>query len=111
MRAKRFTTDGAVQNYEVSYETLYNAALAACADLDLNIREESFEQKYIIAKKGGRTNGLFINYGELVGIYFRERNDGSVDVRVASERIYKPGFIYYEDWAYDVQAAINSHLS
>lgn len=111
MHSHRFTNEGYIQNYETDYETAYKAAYQALGDHGITVRDESFDQKYIIGKQGGRTNGLFLNYGELVGVYFRERDDGSIDVRVVSERIYKPGVLYYEDWSQDVQVSIASHIN
>lgn len=108
---KRDLRGGEQAAYKASYEETYRAAIQACQDLDLSIAKEDFKNRFIIARSMGRTNYFFINYGELVGIYFREINPTKTDVTIVNKRRYKPGFLYYEDWTDDLHAGIHGHIA
>lgn len=104
------TSEGIMRTYDGEYKDAFEAARLACEAVGLNIAEENFDQKYIIARASGRTNGFFINYGEIVGIYFQPLTDKKVSINVATKRVYKPGILYYEIWDEDVHSALHTYL-
>jgi hypothetical protein len=102
---------GVTQIYKSTYDNAFESVVTACESIGLRVAEKDYENKYIIATAGGRTNGLFINYGEVVGIYLDEYDPQEISITVVNKRRYKPGVFYFEDWTAELHMAINTYIA
>jgi hypothetical protein len=68
------TSGGKTRTYDMPYSKTFETALEACQGLDFKVLSQNMTKKYIVAKN--------VNFGGLVGIYFKDLNHEQTEVRV-----------------------------
>ena len=98
-----------LQSYPVSYETAFKKVLQTLDFKSMSIKEASKERHFIIAKSGLRVGFGEGGWGNLIGIYFKERSPLVTEISIAQENWSKLQMIETDE-TYDLLSLFKNTL-